>query len=487
MPIAKASSCCARPASSSVSPVRAWVSYSRPRPARATARSAGPLDRRRTDTLAAAARIPPITTGSRPRAHLAAAGARLRELLQRHGLAPDGGTDLFQWIQIPDAAAWHDALAREAVLTRRFDTPSSLRFGLPSDEASWEKLDLALARVASVRRNPSLPNPPLEGEDSFKPSASRGGHGWGWVPASPQAPSQRLHRARVLMVQGTTSDAGKSTLVAGLCRWLHRRGVAVAPFKPQNMALNSAVTVDGGEIGRAQALQAQAAGSAAAYRFQSGPAQAQQRHRRAGHHPRSRDRQHAVPRNYHDYKRVAMEAVLASHARLCERYDAVIVEGAGSPAEINLRANDIANMGYAEAVDCPVMPDRRHRSRRRVRASRRHARAACPTASRPRIKGFVINRFRGDIALLQPGLDWLEATHRQTGAGRTALPAGPAPRCRGRAAARRRHAADGDMLPRGRAGAAAHQQSHRFRCAARHPQVDLPLRRRGRADPRRRT
>lgn len=334
------------------------------------------------------------------RAHLATAAVRLRELLQRHGLAPAGGTDLFQWIQIPDAATWHDALAREAVLTRRFDTPSSLRFGLPSDEASWEKLDLALARVASARRNPS---PPM-------PSPSREGHGWGWVPASPQDPSQRPHRARVLMVQGTTSDAGKSTLVAGLCRWLHRRGIAVAPFKPQNMALNSAVTVDGGEIGRAQALQAQAAGLPPHTDFNpillkpnsDVGAQVIVHGRAIG------NMQAGI---YHDYKRVAMDAVLASHARLCEHYDAVIVEGAGSPAEVNLRANDIANMGYAEAVDCDVILIA-DIDRGGVFAHLVGTLALLSDSEQARIKGFVINRFRGDLALLQPGLDWLE---RRTG------------------------------------------------------------------------
>jgi cobyric acid synthase len=157
-----------------------------------------------------------------------------------------------------------------------------------------------------------------------------------------------------LMVQGTTSDAGKSTLVAALCRLLKREGVRVAPFKPQNMALNSAVTQDGGEIGRAQALQAIAAGLEPHTDFNpvllkpSSDTGAQ-----VIIHGRVRAEMNA--RDYHEYKTVAFEAVLESHARLRAQYEAVIVEGAGSPAEINLRDRDIANMGFAEAVDCPVV------------------------------------------------------------------------------------------------------------------------------------
>ncbi|WP_051885375.1 cobyric acid synthase [Lysobacter antibioticus] len=212
--------------------------------------------------------------------------------------------------------------------------------------------------------------------------------------------------ARVLMVQGCTSDAGKSALVTALCRWLHRRGVAVAPFKPQNMALNSAVTADGGEIGRAQAVQAQAAGVAAHTDFNpvllkpnSDTGAQVILH---GHAVCNMD-----ARGYHDYKRVAREAVLASHERLVEGFDAVVVEGAGSPAEINLRANDIANMGYAEAVDCPVVLIA-DIDRGGVFAHLVGTLALLSESERARVVGFVINRFRGDIALLQPGLDWLE-------------------------------------------------------------------------------
>ena len=209
-----------------------------------------------------------------------------------------------------------------------------------------------------------------------------------------------------LMVQGTTSDAGKSTLVAGICRCLQRRGIAVAPFKPQNMALNSAVTADGGEIGRAQAVQAQACGLAPT--TDMNPILLKPNTDIGAQviiHGRARGNMTAT--SYHQYKQVAMDAVLESHQRLDKQYQAVIVEGAGSPAEINLRENDIANMGFAEAVDCPVILIA-DIDRGGVFAHLVGTLALLSESEQARIKGFVINRFRGDLALLQPGLDWLE-------------------------------------------------------------------------------
>ncbi|MDH5326868.1 MAG: cobyric acid synthase [Gammaproteobacteria bacterium] len=213
-----------------------------------------------------------------------------------------------------------------------------------------------------------------------------------------------------LMIQGTTSDAGKSAVVTGLCRVLARRGVKVAPFKPQNMALNSAVTVDGGEIGRAQALQAQAAGIAAHTDMNpvllkpntdTGSQVIVQGHAVANMNAR----------DYHRYKPIAMQAVLQSYHRLQQQYDVILVEGAGSPAEINLRAKDIANMGFAEAVNCPVwiVADI---DRGGVFAQLVGTLSLLSEKERRRVKGFVINRFRGDSTLLQPGLDWL---HHETG------------------------------------------------------------------------
>lgn len=212
--------------------------------------------------------------------------------------------------------------------------------------------------------------------------------------------------ARTLMVQGTTSDAGKSVLVAGLCRVLANRGVKVAPFKPQNMALNSAVTEDGGEIGRAQALQAQACFLDA--HTDMNPILLKPSSDTGAQviiHGHAISHMDAV--KYHDYKKVAMEAVMQSHGRLKEQYQVVVVEGAGSPAEINLRANDIANMGFAEKADCPVIIIA-DIDKGGVFAHLVGTLDLLSETEQQRVIGFVINKFRGDIALLEPGLDWLE-------------------------------------------------------------------------------
>src|SRR4051812_13267318 len=213
-----------------------------------------------------------------------------------------------------------------------------------------------------------------------------------------------------LMVQGTTSDAGKSTIVAALCRLLMRQKISVTPFKPQNMALNSAVTADGGEIGRAQALQAVAAGLQP--HTDMNPILLKPSSDTGAQviiHGKARSDMNA--RDYHAYKPVAMQAVLESYRRLGAQYEAILVEGAGSPAEVNLRARDIANMGFAEAVDCPVILVA-DIDRGGVFAHLVGTLACLSPSERARIVGFVINRFRGDIKLLEPGLDWLE---RETG------------------------------------------------------------------------
>jgi len=208
------------------------------------------------------------------------------------------------------------------------------------------------------------------------------------------------------MIQGTTSDAGKSTLVAGICRVLYRRGVRVAPFKPQNMALNSAVTADGGEIGRAQAVQAQACGLAP--HTDMNPVLLKPNSDTGCQviiQGKVLGNQEAL--DYHAYKPIAMQAVLDSYQRLQAQYDYIVVEGAGSPAEINLREGDIANMGFAEAVDCPVILVA-DIDRGGVFAHIVGTLALLSESERARVIGFVINKFRGDIALLQSGLDWLE-------------------------------------------------------------------------------
>ncbi len=213
-------------------------------------------------------------------------------------------------------------------------------------------------------------------------------------------------KRNTIMVQGTTSDAGKSTLVAGICRVLNNQGYRVAPFKPQNMALNSAVTVDGGEIGRAQAVQAQACGVDAHTDMNpvlikpSSDTGAQiiiQGHVNADMDAKA----------FHLFKKVAMAAVRESHVRLSDAYEVVVVEGAGSPAEINLREGDIANMGFAEAVDCPVILVA-DIDKGGVFAHLVGTLALLSDTEQRRVVGFVINKFRGDLDLLTPGLEWLE-------------------------------------------------------------------------------
>lgn len=216
--------------------------------------------------------------------------------------------------------------------------------------------------------------------------------------------------SRCLMVQGTTSDAGKSLLVTALGRWLSRQGVRVAPFKPQNMALNSAVTADGGEIGRAQAVQAVACGLAP-HTDMNPVLLKPDTDTRAQVIIQGHALEPMEAADYHAYKRIARAAVLESFARLQARHDVVVVEGAGSPAEINLREGDIANMGFAEAVDCPVILIA-DIDRGGVFAHLVGTLALLAESERDRVLGFVINRFRGDIRLLEPGLDWLE---RETG------------------------------------------------------------------------
>ena len=210
-----------------------------------------------------------------------------------------------------------------------------------------------------------------------------------------------------LMIQGTTSDAGKSALAAALCRILVRRGCSVAPFKPQNMALNSAVTIDGGEIGRAQAVQAQACGIEP--HTDMNPVLLK---------PNSNTGAQVIingkaigdmdARSYHQFKPKVMGSVLEAHGRLAGQYDVIVVEGAGSPAEINLREGDVANMGFAESIDCPVVLVA-DIDRGGVFAHLVGTLELLSASERARIVGFVINRFRGDVSILQPGIDWLEA------------------------------------------------------------------------------
>ncbi len=207
------------------------------------------------------------------------------------------------------------------------------------------------------------------------------------------------------MVQGTTSSAGKSTVVSGLCRLLHRNGYRVAPFKPQNMALNSAVTEDGGEIGRSQAVQAMAC--AVACHSDMNPILLKP-HSDQGAQVivQGRPFGNFSAGEYHGYKELAMPHVLESWERLRQQYDFIVVEGAGSPAEVNLRENDVANMGFALEADCPVVLVA-DIDRGGVFAHLVGTMACLAPAERDLVRGFLINRFRGDRRLLEPGNDWL--------------------------------------------------------------------------------
>ena len=213
-----------------------------------------------------------------------------------------------------------------------------------------------------------------------------------------------------LLVAGTTSDAGKSMVVAGLCRLLSRKGIRVAPFKAQNMSNNSAVTADGGEIGRAQAMQARAAGLAPSTRFnpillKPGSDRTSQlvvRGKVTG----------SVGAADYFHHRTELAAVVADElASLRSEFDAVICEGAGSPAEINLRATDLANMGLAHAADLPVVVVG-DIDRGGLLAHLFGTVAVLDPDDQRLIAGFIVNKFRGDPALLAPGLDQLQ---RMTG------------------------------------------------------------------------
>ncbi len=205
------------------------------------------------------------------------------------------------------------------------------------------------------------------------------------------------------MLQGTGSDVGKSLLAAGLCRALVRRGLAVRPFKPQNMSNNAAVTADGGEIGRAQALQARACG-VAPHTDMNPVLLKPQTDVGAQVVVQGRVVGNATAKDYHALKPSLLPRVLESFCRLGEGADMVVVEGAGSAAEVNLRAADIANMGFAEAADVPVVLVG-DIDRGGVIAAIVGTHALLPPAERARVAGYVINKFRGDPALFTPALD----------------------------------------------------------------------------------
>jgi len=211
---------------------------------------------------------------------------------------------------------------------------------------------------------------------------------------------------RAVMIQGTGSNVGKSLLVAGLCRVARQRGLSVAPFKPQNMSNNAAVTSDGGEIGRAQALQALAAGRAPTVHMNpvllkpesDTGAQVVVQGKAAGR---------LWAKDYSGRKPDLMPKVIESFHLLAAEADLVIVEGAGSPAEVNLRAGDIANMGFAVAAGVPVILAG-DIDRGGVIAQIVGTRAVLPDADAAMIRGFLVNKFRGDARLFDDGYRMIE-------------------------------------------------------------------------------
>ena len=209
-----------------------------------------------------------------------------------------------------------------------------------------------------------------------------------------------------IMLQGTGSDVGKSLLVAGLCRALVRRGYSVRPFKPQNMSNNAAVTSDGGEIGRAQALQAMAAG-VEPHTDMNPVLLKPQADRTSQLVVHGQVRGKLGSGNFRSARGELLEAVLASYHRLQAQCDVVVVEGAGSPAEVNLRAGDIANMGFARAADVPVILVG-DIDRGGVIAAIAGTKAVIDPADAAMIRGFLINKFRGDPALFEDGYRHIE-------------------------------------------------------------------------------
>ncbi|MDF7681836.1 cobyric acid synthase [Enterobacteriaceae bacterium ESL0689] len=211
---------------------------------------------------------------------------------------------------------------------------------------------------------------------------------------------------QAIMLQGTASDVGKSVLVAGLCRIFYQDGLRTAPFKSQNMALNSGITADGKEMGRAQIFQAEAAGITPDVRMN--PVLLK---------PTSDRKAQVVLMgevacdmdavSYHQYKPQLREQVLQVYNSLAQQYDVLVLEGAGSPAEINLRDRDIVNMGMAEMARCPVLLVA-DIDRGGVFAAIYGTLALLQPDERARIKGVIINKFRGDVALLRPGIEQIE-------------------------------------------------------------------------------
>ncbi len=212
--------------------------------------------------------------------------------------------------------------------------------------------------------------------------------------------------AKAIMIQGAGSNVGKSMLVAGIARAMVRRGLSVAPFKPQNMSNNAAVTADGGEIGRAQALQARACGLDPVVDMNPVLLKPESD---VGAQVIVQGKRFATmkARDYGKQKETLLPAVLDSFNRLAQAYDLIVVEGAGSPAEVNLRTGDIANMGFAAAAGVPVVLIG-DIDRGGVIAQLVGTHVVLPDDDRALIRGFGVNKFRGDPSLFHSGMDIIE-------------------------------------------------------------------------------
>lgn len=325
---------------------------------------------------------------------MAVARAELAEVLRRYDLRPRPSDA--NWLLVDGAGGLRAALAAQGVAVRdcsSFGMPGTVRIAVP-DEAGLARLDAALARWRGTTPQAAVPA-------TSSPRRSGGATEAWW---------RGLRGA--LLVCGTGSDAGKSAVVTGLCRLLARHGVAVAPFKAQNMALNSWVTAEGAEIGRAQAVQAEAAGAPAEWRMN--PVLLKPTgERRSQVVVAGRPVAEVDVVGYRAMRHQMAAVASAALADLRARYDVVICEGAGSPAEINLLDGDFVNLGLAVQAGMAgvVVGDI---DRGGVFASLYGTVQILPPALARRVGGFVVNKFRGDPSLLAPGLAELTA--------RTAVP-----------------------------------------------------------------
>lgn len=324
----------------------------------------------------------------------------LVRLLVAQGLEVDAADA--PWVLVRGLPALRDSLARRGVFVRdcsNFGLVGTLRLAVPGP-AGLERLEAVLAEAVADARRPAIVG--RGGSSAGGPAIGRDGR-----PArraDRRAGAGSAHGA--LFVVGTASDVGKSHLVSGICRWLARSGSRVAPFKAQNMALNSFVTADGGEIGRAQAAQAAAAGVAP--EVDMNPILLKPTGERTSQVVvLGRPVAHLDAASYQDAKPALFDTVLASLERLRRRFDVVVCEGAGSPAELNLAATDLVNLRLASAAGIPaiLVGDI---DRGGVFGAILGTLALLPADQRALVRGFVVNKLRGDPSLLGPGVEELE-------------------------------------------------------------------------------